>query len=162
MRIITQSFRRSFEIVKREMPIAKLNFLRWYSFKAEAHTPVGKLCFLPENFWKSRFRIERNGKKIGEIKFTWKTRARLSMRWPGEAISTSYYLRRRGIFKPYYELTNDLEQIIATLKMKVNWRQFSSETTVEYQQSVPEEHQVELLLCLGYIISVMRSRQSSG
>lgn len=162
MKIIHRSFRKSFELVKGNMPITQLKFLRWYGMDAEARIPSGKLGFRSQSIWQSRFRIERNTKEVGEIKLTWNGRAILQIRWPEEAITQTYHLRRRGLFKYHYELSDDYEKVIAILQPKVNWRRFSSETTIEYQLPVPENRQLELLLCCGYIISILRSRSSSG
>ncbi len=161
MKIVHHSFSNTFDLVKDGRVMRTLTFPKWFSFRATSRIPSGELAFVPTSFWKSRFRVEKNGKEVGHLRLSWRGEAQFELNKSGDPIMQAYSLKRRSLFKSIYELS-DAKGLIATLRSRMNWKKWGAEVEIEFVRELESERLAELMLCAGYVLALLRARNSSG
>ncbi len=130
--------------------LLELTYSNWFSSKAQTSFESDDIQIRPGNFWLSQFDILKNGIEQGDIVFNWKGNVIITLKID-EKSENRYLLRAIGSWKMGFELLDEEERKILSLKQSFNWKKISYNYEVVLADNQKVNHEiVELLIYSGF------------
>jgi hypothetical protein len=151
MEIQSTSARGNFEIKDNNgETLLELTYANWFAGKAETSFESIDIQIKPKNIWQSQFDILKNGIEKGDIVFNWKENIIITLKIDNKS-ENKYLLKAISPWKMGFELLDEKERKILSLKQNINWKKISYNYEIELadNQKVKQEI-VELLIYSGF------------
>lgn len=161
MKIESSSSRGNFMVMNGQWKVLELKYPRWFSTKAVTRYRGREIRIEPKGFWGSSFVILKNGREIGDITFNWKGQVNLRIE-DTESIEHRFMMKAKGTFKLRFELYDDTDHLVLTMKSQYNWRKWSSNYDIETSELLESMELPELLLYCGYMANAYVSRMGAA
>ncbi|MCB0653867.1 MAG: hypothetical protein KDC85_21495 [Saprospiraceae bacterium] len=163
MKIECTSGRGNFQIVKGTFAVLKVDYTSWFSSKAEARYKGVNIEIQPQNFFRTKFGILKNGIPMGRINYHWKRT--ISINWIQEAgvAERSFLFRSRGAWKHRFELLDESDNLVLTMYPKWIWRKFDFDYDIEADiNQFEEETLTELLIYCGFAARLYKQKKAAA
>ncbi|MEL6275574.1 MAG: hypothetical protein AAFQ37_04250 [Bacteroidota bacterium] len=164
MKIEREPGGRHFTLRKSNFKLAELRYPKWFNFDAQGSIGTVPVLLKKTSFWQSEYGIMVGSQPRGIIESRgWKGGFAIVVDWQFNGQTTTYLFRQRGFSNPRYELTTDLdEQLLITLRSKINWRRLVQEYSHEFNCPLPEATSLELLLYSIHCMRLYQARQAAA
>jgi hypothetical protein len=142
-------------------PVSTLSYPKWYSTHAVLGLGARTFSLQKTGVWHRDARLQEGDTLRGEVTFDWRGRVAISL-GAGEAVAR-FLLRRKGSFKPRFELLDEEEQVVAVMHTRFRWQTLSYNTDVSWQGQRGNELGRTLLLTLtGHAIHQLIRQQAAA
>ena len=151
MQIKSTSVTGNFEIINSSGErLLELTYSNWFASKAEASLESIAIQIKPKNIWYSKFDILKNGIDKGDIMFNWRGNVIIRLETDDKS-ENQYLLKAIGFWKPGFDLLDEKERKILSLKQKIDWEKFSYNYEIELADNQKENQEIaELLIYSGF------------
>ncbi|QHT66922.1 hypothetical protein GXP67_09770 [Rhodocytophaga rosea] len=130
--------------------LVEVLYANWLSRKAQTWLNSIPIQIKPKNFWQSKFEILKNGISKGHMAIDWKGDVMIRLKTVNNS-ENRYLLKATGSLKTGFELLDEKERKILSLKQGINWKKLGYNYAIELadNQKVDQEI-VELLIYSGF------------
>lgn len=142
-------------------PLATLTYPRWYSYSAQLEVADRQFTLKKSGFWRQAFDLWEGEQRRGIVRIDW--RGRMTIELGEDEALHQFRMRRRGCIKPYFELQDTEEHLLAELRPRFRWRTLNYDTDIHWQRHEGHAFSRHLLLALaGYLANVARRQQAAA
>lgn len=114
-----------------------------------------------KDFWGNKFLIIKNKQEIGSIAFHWKGYAIIGLT-DTEGNFHQYTMKSKGVFKLRFELRNEADELVLTMKTINKWNKLRLDYEIEKTANEPPFDEHEFLMYCGYTANLCVSRMGSA
>lgn len=163
MKIESTSGRGSFQILKGTFAVLKVDYTSWFSSKAEARYKGVNIEIQPQNFFRTKFGILKNGVPMGGIHYHWKRTISIHYIQESGEPEHHFLFRSKGAWKQRFELLDESENLVLTMYSKWIWRKFDYDYDIEADTAfVDEEALPELLIYCGFAARLYKQKKAAA
>jgi len=112
--------------------LGRLGLIGWVGFKGRITLPDTTYKIEHANFWGTRYKIEKDGKKIGEMRTNWKGAVLIKLT-DSDHQPVQFKMKHRGFFNFRFEVWVNEKFHLLTLHPETNW--FKTNYRVEVHDS---------------------------
>ncbi|KAA0993639.1 aminotransferase [Dyadobacter aurulentus] len=163
MEIWSTSARGNFEIKSDSGErLLELTYSNWFASKAETLFESDKIEIELRNIWHSKFHIVKNGLDNGYIELNWNGDVRIILK-SENGVGKQYALKAVGFWEMGFELFDQYETKILSLKQNFNWKRISYNYGIEIADNQEVNHEmVELILYSGFAANLFMAMAVGG
>lgn len=149
MKIKSISGEGSFRLIKNNQEICELIYNNCFSGIAKTDINGNYIEIKPKNIWRSKVKIYKNDKNIGDITFSLKGYMVIRLQISHET-EINYVMINQSKSKLKFEVFDESENLQFTLKSKNNWNKLNYDYDIEMDRYNNEIWIEELLIYCGY------------
>jgi hypothetical protein len=163
MQIKSTSAKGSFEIKNNNGErLLELTYSNWFAVNAKTSFDSIDIQIKPKNIWLSKFDILKNGTDKGDIAFNWKGNIIVRLEIDNKS-ENQYLLKAVGFWKLGFELLDEKERKILSLKPNFNWKKISYNYEIELADNQKENKEIiELLIYSGFGANLYKAMMMAG
>ena len=155
MLIVSTSGKKGFHLEGNHQIGLEVVYKNWFSNKAAAAIGPNLIEIGQLDMWGNRFKIWSNGEEKGLIHFNWKGSIKIDFKdfW---GIDRFFVLKQKSIWKPSYELWDEQDNLIFSIKPIYSWKRLKQ--TFEISDIRPNYHDVTLTELTYYSVYAIKIR----
>ena len=161
MQIESTSASGNFEIKSNGKKLLKLTYSNWFASNALTSFDSNNIEIKPKNIWQSKFDIIKDGIDKGDISFNWKGNVIIKLENENK-VQNQYLLKAIGFWKLGFELIDEKENKILSLKPNFNWKKVNYNYEVELNNQEDCKESIELLIYSGFGANLYMTMMMAG
>jgi hypothetical protein len=153
----TSTDSRNFNLTIDTVPLGKLEYPKWYTFKADILlADHSKYQLEPKGFWDWKIELKQNEKSLLNFKMGWKGII-INTEFDGD--EKSYLLSLKGLLSSKYVLIDTDENELLVVESDFKWNKLHFDYTITTSDGFDSHNNKELLLltilhCINYYLTV--------
>ena len=161
MKIESTSANGNFEIKNNGKKLLELTYSNWFASNAQTSFNSINIEIKPKNIWQNKFDILKNGIDKGDISFNWKGNVIIKLENENK-VQNQYLLKAIGFWKLGFELIDEKENKILSLKPNFNWKKVNYNYEVELNNQEDCKESIELLIYSGFGANLYMTMMMAG
>lgn len=162
LKLISKGARGNLIVQNGEDSIVTLKYEDWYSRRASAALNKNQIEIRSLSAWNKTFEIWKDQETVGAITFNWNGYVLIEFKGH-DTKAHRVTLKSKGFWKQRYEIRDENEKLLLSIKPKITWRKFKYDYFVDdVAETLDPLSLIELLIYCGYSINHYQMMMSSA